>query len=318
LIAYTIKRLLSLAPVLLVISAAVFLLVYITPGDPAALILGMEATPADIAALNHSLGLDRPLGERYLRWMGNLLRGDLGTSFFMQQPVTYAIREHLGPTLTLALTAQLFAIIFAIPLGLIAAKKRNSRIDGFLRIFSLLGVATPGFLLGLFLMLLFAVYLRWLPVAGYAPLSRGFWTHIKYFILPGLSLGLVQSALIMRMTRSSVLEVLHLNYIKTARSRGLGEIRVFLKHAFRNAALPILTVIGQSFGSLITGAVVTESLFNIPGIGQLIINAIKRRDFAVIQGVVLFIALLYAGINLIVDLLYGVLDPRVRLEGRQE
>jgi peptide/nickel transport system permease protein len=202
-------------------------------------------------------------------------------------------------------------------MGMASAKKQGSRIDGFLRLFSLLGVATPGFLLGLFLMLLFAVSLRWLPVAGYAPVSRGLWEHLKYFILPGLSLGLVQSALIMRMTRNSVLEVLHQNYIKTARSRGLTEIRVFLKHAFRNAALPILTVIGQSFGSLITGAVVTESLFNIPGIGQLIINAIKRRDFAVIQGVVLFITLLYAGINLAVDLLYGVLDPRVRLEGRQ-
>jgi peptide/nickel transport system permease protein len=248
--------------------------------------------------------------------MGNLLKGDLGVSYFMRQPVKDAIREHLGPTLTLSLIAQLIALLIAIPGGLISAGNRGSPIDGIFRILSLLGVAIPGFLLGLFLMLIFSVRLRWLPVAGYAPMSKGFWEHIKYFILPGVSLGLVQSALIMRMTRSSVLEVLHQNYIKTARSKGLRELRVLLAHAFRNAALPILTAIGQSFGSLITGAVVTESLFNIPGLGQLIINAIRRRDFMVLQGVVLLVTLLYAGINLITDLLYGALDPRIRLGGK--
>jgi peptide/nickel transport system permease protein len=313
---YTIKRLLSLLPVLFVISVVIFLLVHITPGEPAAAILGMDMTQADADALNKTLGLTGPLPEQYFRWVRNLLRRDLGTSFFMKQPVTEAIREHLGPTLTLALIAQTMAIILAIPLGLLAAKKRNSLTDGILRLLSLLGVAVPGFLLGLFLMLLFAVHLKWLPVAGYAPLSRGLWNHLKYFILPGISLGAVQAALIMRMTRSSVLDVLHMNYIRTARSKGLEEYRVLLKHAFRNASLPILTVIGQSFGELITGAVVTESLFNIPGLGQLIINAITRRDFAVIQGVVLFAALFYAGINLAVDLLYGVIDPRIRLGGK--
>jgi peptide/nickel transport system permease protein len=313
---YAIKRLLSLLPVFFVISVVIFLLVHITPGEPAAALLGMEVTQADVDALNKTLGLDRPLPEQYVRWALNLLRGDLGTSFFMRQPVTEAIREHVGPTLTLALIAQTIAIVLSIPLGLLAAKKRNSPVDGILRVFSLLGVAVPGFLLGLFLMLLFAVRLKWLPVAGYAPLSRGLWNHLKYFILPGISLGAVQAALIMRMTRSSALDVLHMQYIRTARSKGLGENVVLLKHAFRNASLPILTVIGQSFGGLITGAVVTESLFNIPGLGQLIINAITRRDFAVIQGVVLFAALLYAGINLAVDLLYGIIDPRIRLEGK--
>jgi peptide/nickel transport system permease protein len=308
------KRILSLLPVLLVISIFIFLLAYITPGDPAAILLGMDATPADAAALNRRLGLDKPLAERYFIWMGNLLKGDLGTSYFMQQPVSRAIAEHLGPTLTLSLIAQLIAILTAIPTGLIAAEKRGSWLDGLLRGLSLFGVAMPGFLLGLFLMLIFAVTLRWLPVAGYAPLSRGFREYLKYFILPGISLGLVQSALIMRMTRSSTLDVLHRNYITTARSKGLGEGRVLLVHAFRTAALPVLTVIGQSFGSLITGAVVTESLFAIPGLGQLIINAIRRRDFLVIQGVALCVTLLYTGINLVTDLLYGVLDPRVRLE----
>jgi peptide/nickel transport system permease protein len=277
----------------------------------------MDATPADAAALNRRLGLDKPLVERYVIWMGNLLKGDLGTSYFMQQPVSRAIAEHLGPTLTLSLIAQLIAILTAIPAGLMAAEKRGSRLDGLLRFISLLGVAVPGFLLGLFLMLIFSVALRWFPVAGYAPLSRGIGEHLKYFILPGVSLGFVQSALIMRMTRSSVLDVLHQNYIKTARSKGLRENQILLIHAFRTATLPVLTVIGQSFGSLITGAVVTESLFNIPGLGQLIINAIRRRDFLVIQGVVLCVTLLYTGINLATDLLYGILDPRVRLEGRR-
>lgn len=317
-LAYTLKRIVSLLPVLLVISIFIFLLAYITPGDPAAILLGMDATPADAAALNRRLGLDKPLVERYLIWMGNLLKGDMGTSYFMHQPVSRAIAEHLGPTLTLSLIAQLIAILTAIPAGLMAAEKRGSRIDGLLRTLSLFGVATPGFLLGLFLMLIFAVSLRWLPVAGYAPLSRGFWEHIRYFILPGVSLGLVQSALIMRMTRSSVLDVLHRNYITTARAKGLREGRILLVHAFRTAALPVLTVIGQSFGSLITGAVVTESLFNIPGLGQLIINAIRRRDFLVIQGVALCVTLIYTGINLVTDLLYGILDPRVRLEGRRD
>ncbi|MDR0708539.1 MAG: ABC transporter permease [Spirochaetaceae bacterium] len=316
-LAYTLKRILSLLPVLLVISIFVFLLVYITPGDPAAVLLGMDATPADAAALNHRLGLDKPLAERYFIWLGNLLKGDMGTSYFMQQPVSRAIAEHLGPTLMLSFIAQFIAIFTAIPSGLIAAEKRGTRLDVLLRFLSLVGTAIPGFLLGLFLMLIFAVMLQWLPVAGYVPLSRGLGEYIKYFILPGVSLGLVQSALIMRMTRSSVLDVLHQNYIKTARSKGLRENQVLLIHAFRTAALPILTVIGQSFGSLITGAVVTESLFNIPGLGQLIINAIRRRDFLVIQGVVICVTLIYTGINLVTDLLYGILDPRVRLESRR-
>jgi peptide/nickel transport system permease protein len=315
LLAYTLKRILSLLPVLLVISIFIFLLAYITPGDPAAILLGMDATPADAEALNRRLGLDKPLAERYLLWMGSLLKGDLGTSYFMRQPVSSAIAEHLGPTLTLSLMAQLIAVLTAIPAGLIAAKKRGSWLDGLLRATSLFGVAMPGFLLGLFLMLIFSVTLRWLPVAGYAPLSQGVWTHIKYFILPGISLGIVQSALIMRMTRSSALDVLHQNYIRTARSKGLREGRILLVHAFRTAALPILTVIGQSFGTLITGAVVTEALFNIPGLGLLIVNAIRRRDFLVIQGVALCVTLIYTGINLVTDLLYGILDPRVRLEG---
>ena len=215
--------------------------------------------------------------------------------------------------MSLAILAQLIALAIAIPTGIIASYKRGKLIDTALMSASLLGMATPGFLLGLFLMLLFSVQLGWLPVAGYRPLSMGLGTHLHYLILPAFSLGVVQAALIARMTRSSMLDVLYNNYIKTARAKGIPESGVLLKHALKNASLSILTVIGQSFGTLVTGAVVIESLFNIPGMGQLVLNSIKRRDIAVIQGVVLFITLLYVGVNLFVDLMYGVIDPRVRL-----
>lgn len=311
---YLFKRLLSLIPVLFVVSIAIFLIIHITPGDPASSILGLEATQQEIEELNEQMGFNEPMHKQYTNWIGNVLQGDLGDSIFMKQPVIQAIKEHFTPTLSLAVIAQIIAIILAIPFGIIAAYKRGSMLDTFLMSVSLLGMAIPGFLLGLFLMLLFSVKLELLPVAGYRPLSMGLWTHLRYLILPGISLGTVQAALITRMTRSSMLDVLYLNYIKTARSKGIREAAVLLKHALKNAALPILTIIGQSFGTLVTGAVVVESLFNIPGIGQLIMNAIVRRDIAVIQGVVLFVTLIYVGVNLIVDLLYGVFDPRIRLD----
>ncbi|MEC0202131.1 ABC transporter permease [Paenibacillus lautus] len=313
-LAYITKRLLSLIPVLAVVTIAIFLIIHITPGDPAAAILGMEASQEEIQQLNQDLGLDRPILEQYTSWVGNVFKGDLGDSIFMNQPVSEAIAEHITPTLSLAILAQVIAIILAIPFGIIAAYKRGSIADYTLMGISLLGMALPSFLLGLFLMLFVGVKLQWLPVAGYEPLSSGFWEHMKYLILPGISLGTIQAALITRMTRSSMLEVLNLNFIKTARSKGLHEMKVLFKHAFRSAFLPILTVIGQTFGTLVTGAVVVEAIFNIPGLGQLILNSIARRDFAVIQGVVLVVTLMYVTINLIIDLLYGAVDPRVRLE----
>lgn len=312
--AYIIKRLLSLIPVLFVVTITIFLIIHITPGDPAATILGLEATEEQIEALNEELGLNRPITEQYISWVGDLLKGDLGDSIFMHQPVTEAIAEHMGPTISLAILAQVIALILAIPFGIIAAYKRGSIIDVSLMGMSLFGMAIPSFLLGLLLMLVVGVQLQWLPVAGYEPLENGIWAHFQYLILPGISLGAIQAALITRMTRASMLEVLNLNYVKTARSKGLKEFSVLLKHAFRNAFLPILTVIGQTFGTLITGAVVVESIFNIPGLGQLIMNSIERRDFAVIQGVVFVATLMYVSINLIIDLLYGVIDPRVRLD----
>ncbi|OME93837.1 MULTISPECIES: ABC transporter permease [Paenibacillus] len=313
-LAYITKRLLSLIPVLAVVTIAIFLIIHITPGDPAAAILGMEASQEEIQQLNQDLGLDRPILEQYTSWVTNVFKGDLGDSIFMNQPVSEAIAEHVTPTLSLAILAQVIAIILAIPFGIIAAYKRGSIADYTLMGISLLGMALPSFLLGLFLMLFVGVKLQWLPVAGYEPLSSGLWEHMKYLILPGISLGTIQAALITRMTRSSMLEVLNLNFIKTARSKGLHEMKVLFKHAFRSAFLPILTVIGQTFGTLVTGAVVVEAIFNIPGLGQLILNSIARRDFAVIQGVVLVVTLMYVTINLIIDLLYGAVDPRVRLE----
>jgi len=312
--AYISKRLLSLIPVLFVVTIAIFLIIHITPGDPAATILGIEASKEEIQELNEELGLNRPIHEQYISWVAGLMKGDLGDSLFMHQPVRTAIVEHIGPTLSLAIMAQLIALLLAIPFGIIAAYRRGSLADFSLMGVSLLGMAVPSFLLGLFLMLLIGVKLQWLPVAGYEPLSNGIWAHMQYLILPGISLGTIQAALITRMTRASMLEVLNLNYMKTARAKGLNEMRVLLKHAFRNAFLPILTVIGQTFGVLVTGAVVVESIFNIPGLGQLILNSIARRDFAVIQGVVLIVTIMYVAINLFIDLLYGFVDPRVRLD----
>lgn len=313
-IGYILKRVLSLIPVLFVVSVAIFLIVHITPGEPAAVILGLEATEDQVQELREEMGLNLPIYEQYFNWVTDVIHGDLGNSYFMKEPVTEAIMKHLEPTLSLAILGEIVALILAIPVGIIAAYRRGSAIDQSLMVISLLGMAVPSFLLGLLLMLLVGVHLQWLPVAGYEPIPEGLWEHIKYLILPAISLGAIQAALVARMTRSSMLEVLNTNFIKTARSKGVKEYKVVIKHALRNAFLPILTVIGQSFGTLVTGAVVVETIFNLPGIGQLIINSIERRDFAVIQGVVLFVTLVYVLINLIVDLLYGVIDPRVRLE----
>ncbi len=311
---YILKRILSLIPVLFVVSVVIFMIIHITPGDPASVILGEEATPEQIQELRLELGLDEPAIQQYMHWMSNVVRGDFGDSYFMKQSVFSAITSHLGPTLSLAILAQIVALLIAIPAGIMAARKRGSMTDQSIMGLSLFGMAVPSFLLGLFLILLFGVQLQWLPVAGYQPLSDGLWNHLQYLIMPAIALGAIQAALIARMTRTSMLDVLNANFIKTARAKGVKERTVIYGHALRNAFLPILTVIGQTFGTLVAGAVVTETIFNIPGIGQLIINSVERRDYAVIQGVVLFITIAYVFINLIIDLLYGYIDPRVRLD----
>lgn len=311
---YLLKRILSLIPVLFVVSIVIFMIIHLTPGDPASVILGKEATAEQLEALREQLGLNQPLHEQYLNWITGVLQGDLGTSYFMKETVTQAIFDHLKPTLSLVILAEIVALLMAIPIGIAAARRRGSVTDQAIMGFSLLGLSIPSFLLGLFLILLIGVGLGWLPVAGYQPLSAGLWNHLKHLIMPAISLGVVEAALIARMTRSSMLEVLSSNFIKTARSKGAKERIVIYKHALRNAFLPVLTAIGLSIGFLVAGAVVTETIFNIPGIGQLIVNSVERRDYAVIQGVVLFVTLAYVFINLIIDIIYGIIDPRVRLE----
>ncbi|WP_066074469.1 ABC transporter permease [Neobacillus soli] len=312
--AYIIKRLLSLIPVLFIVSIVIFSIIHITPGDPTSFMLGEEATETELAAARTQLGLDLPIYEQYLNWVKKAATGNLGQSYHMNMSVNEAIMSHIGPTLSLAILAEIVALCIAIPLGIIAAVRRGTATDQTVMGISLLGMAIPSFLLALFLVLLIGVKLQWLPVAGYRPLESGLWNHVKYLIMPAISLGTIQAALIARMTRSSMLEVLNTNYIKMARAKGVVEKRVIFNHALQNAFLPILTVIGITFGGLVTGAVVTETIFNIPGIGSLIINSVSKRDYTVIQGVVLFVTFSYVMINLLIDILYGVIDPRVRLE----
>jgi|SRR5699024_1125582 len=311
---YIAKRVLSLIPVLFVVSVVIFGIIHITPGDPAAVILGQEATPEQISELREQLGLNEPIHMQYFNWIQGVVQGDLGTSYFMREPVTKAIMDHLKPTLSVAMLGMVVSLLIAIPIGIAAANRRGTFTDQTIMGFSLLGMSVPSFLLGLLLSLFFGVKLGVLPVAGYQPLSSGLWNHLKYLILPAISLGSIQAALIARMTRTSMLEVLNTNFIKTARSKGVKDRKIVYKHALRNAFLPILTVIGSTLGTLMAGAVVTETIFNIPGIGQLIINSVERRDYSVIQGVVLFVTFIYVFLNLIIDLLYGIIDPRVRFE----
>lgn len=312
--AYLLKRILSTIPVLFIVSVVIFMLIHITPGDPASFILGSEATPEEVENLREQLGLNEPLIQQYAHWIRNLIQGNMGTSYITGNSVGQMIVSHIGPTLSLAIFAEIIAVVIAIPLGIIAAIRRGTLIDQTVMGISLAGMAVPGFLLALLFILFFGVKLQWFPVAGYSPIAGGWENHLRYLIMPAVSLGAIQAALIARMTRSSMLEVLNKNYIKTARSKGVSESGVVFRHALQNAFMPILTVIGQTFGVLVTGAVIIETIFNIPGIGQLIMNSIEKRDYTVIQGIVLFVTLAYVSINLIVDLLYGLIDPKVRLE----
>ena len=311
---YIFRRMLALIPVLAVVAVVDFIIIHLTPGDPAAVMLGSDATEVDLLRLRHQLGLDLPIYIQFGKWVLGVLHGDLGRSVFMDMPVTQAIAQHLGPTLSLTFLAELIAVVFAIPLGVMAANRRGTWIDQSVMIIALLGISIPSFWLGLNFILLFAVKLNLLPAAGYQPLSSGLGNHLRYLIMPAVSLGVMQGALIARMTRSSMLDVLSQNYIRTAESKGLKRRIVIYKHALRNAFIPILTVIGLTFATLIGGAVVTEMVFNIPGIGKLIVNSVLRRDYVVIQGAVLMIAASYVFINLIVDVLYAYIDPRVRLD----
>jgi peptide/nickel transport system permease protein len=312
LIGYLARRILALVPVLLVVGIVVFLLIHLTPGDPAAVILGDSATPARIASLRHELGLDRPLLEQFLSWLGAAVRGDLGNSIFFHQSVVSTIEEHVGPTASLALLAFVMGLLIAIPSALLAVWKRNSFLDPLFMSGSLIGVSLPNFWLSLMLISLFAVNLGWVPVSGYVPLAKGVGPWFSHLILPAFVLAIQQAGLIARMLRDGMLEILHQDYIRTARAKGAPERLVLMKHAFRNALIPTVTVVGSSLAALLGGAVVTEVVFAIPGVGNLIVQSISRRDFPVITGAVMFIALVYVVVNLLVDVVYSALDPRVQ------
>jgi peptide/nickel transport system permease protein len=310
--AYLAARLLSLIPVLLVVAVVIFLLIRLTPGDPARVLAGEDATPEQIRLLRQDMGLEGPLPIQFARWLGRAVQGDLGRSLFNRFPVRRIIGQHVGPTLMLSGMAVAVALCIGIPLGVISAVYRNSWWDQAGLALAMLGAAVPTFWLGLSLIVVFAVNLGWLPSSGFRPLSEGVLRSLGYLILPALTLGVPSSALIIRFVRSSLLDVIATDYVRTARAKGLGERLVIFRHAFRNALVPILTVVGLTFAALMGGAVVTETVFAIPGIGQLVVQSVLRRDYPVIQGVTLVVATSYVMINLLVDLLYFVVDPRVK------
>ena len=309
---YLLRRLLALLPVMLVVVTIVFFLIHLIPGDPVAVILGPEANAEQIEAARRELGLDRPLPEQLVRFYTRLLRGDLGRSYFLDRPVTTALWERAEPTLVLMASALFVAVLIGVPSGIVAGAYPGSGWDRVLMTLALLGVCIPGFWLSLNFIYLFSVRLGWLPVAGYASVFSDPVAAFRYMLLPAVSLGFSQSALIARIARSCMIEVLRQDYIRTARAKGLAERSVIYLHAFRNALVPVVTVIGITMAILIGGAVVTEIVFNIPGLGRLIISAILRRDYPVVQGVVLLTAAAYMLINLVVDMVYAFIDPRIR------
>jgi peptide/nickel transport system permease protein len=310
--AYAVRRVLATIPVMLVVALFVFSLLYIAPGDPAAIIAGDQATPADIERIRESLGLDRPYLVRFGDWLWHILHGDLGTSIFTNLPVTHMIAQRIEPTLSLMLLTIVFSIVIAIPLGVLAAWKHGTWIDRLVMVISVLGFSVPVFVFGYLLAYVFALQLDWLPVQGFTSISDGFWPFLQGLILPTAALGLIYVALLARITRATMLDVLSQDYVRTAKAKGVGQRAVLFVHALKNAAVPIVTVIGNGVALLIGGAVVTESVFAIPGLGRLTVDAILRRDYPIIQGVVLLFSVTYVLVNLVVDLLYTVFDPRIR------
>ncbi len=313
---YAFRRMLALIPTIFIVSIVVFFIVHLTPGDPAAMMLGDDATAEDIAQLHHRLGLDDPLIVQYIRWAWGCLRGNLGYSTAVAgQSVIGLIGSHFMPTILLAVYSQLITIVLALPLGILSAKKRGSITDSVLSVFSMLGISLPSFMLGMGLVLLLAVNFRLLPATGYKnPFTDGVGAFFRYMTLPAVSLGFIHSAYMMRMTKTSMLEVLGSDYIKMARAKGVRESGILFRHAFRNSLLTIITVIGQGFISALAGAAVVERLFGIPGMGSLMVESIDKRDYQVIQGITLIIAMLNVLINLLIDLIYGLADPRIRLK----
>ncbi|MCC7046488.1 MAG: ABC transporter permease [Alphaproteobacteria bacterium] len=311
-IAYIVRRLISMFPVMAVVALFVFLLLHLAPGDPAAIIAGDNATVENIAAIRKALGLDEPLWKQLLVWVWSLVQGDLGKSMFWNEPVTTLIAQRMEPTIALAGTTLFFAVLIAITLGVTAAARVGTGIDRFVMGLAVVGFSVPVFVTGYLLIFLFAIQLKWLPVQGYTPIAEGVGPWIHNLVLPSIALGLAYIALIARITRTTMLDVLAEDYMRTARAKGVAPRPMLLKHALKNAAVPIVTVIGIGVALLIGGVVITETVFNIPGIGRLVVDAIARRDYPIIQGVIMLFSGVYVLVNLLVDLSYTVLDPRIR------
>ena len=309
---YVTRRVLATLPVLGVVAVIVFLLLRLSPGDPAAIIAGDNATVDDIAIIRGQLGLDRPLLEQFVLWLGQILQGDLGNSIYLSRPVLGLIMERVEPTLALSVSTMAFAILLAVPAGVIAAWRAGSWIDQTFMALSVLAFSVPVFLIGYGLVIGLSLTLEILPVQGFVSLSEDPVAFVLHLVLPTMALGLVYTALLARITRATMLETLNEDFIRTARAKGLGEPRVLLLHALKNASVPIVTTIGTGIALLIGGVVVTESVFAIPGIGRLTIEAVLQRDYPVIQGVILVIAGVYVFVNLAIDLTYSLLDPRIR------
>jgi peptide/nickel transport system permease protein len=295
-----------------VVALFVFLLLRLTPGDPAAILAGDNATPEQLERIRTSLGLNEPLYVQFFTWINKLLHGDLGVSLISNVPVLHMIGQRIEPSISIALATIIVAVVVAVPLGVLAAWKQGTWIDRFVMALSVLGFSVPVFVIGYVLIQIFAVDLRWLPVQGFKSLSSGFGPFLERLVLPTLALSFIYVALIARMTRASMLDVLGEDYVRTARAKGIGEIAVLFRHALRNAAVPVITVIGTGFALLISGVVVTESVFNIPGVGRLTVDAVLARDYPVIQAMILLTSLLYVTINLLIDVAYTLLDPRIR------
>ena len=309
---YFVRRVLATIPVIGTVAFFVFSLLYLTPGDPAAVIAGDIATVDDIERIRHQLGLDQPLLPRFWSWASAVLHGDLGISIFTNLPVTQLIGQRVGPTLSLALCTLVVAVLVAVPMGVIAAWKAGRLVDRLVMVFSVAGFSIPVFMLAYLLIYLFAIDLDWLPVQGYTPVREGLWPWLSHLILPSIALGTIYIALIARITRATMLDVLAQDYVRTAHAKGLAPVAVLMRHALKNAAVPIVTIIGIGVALLISGVVVTESVFAIPGIGRLTVDAIIRRDYPIIQGVILIFSAVYVLVNLAVDLSYRLFDPRIQ------
>jgi peptide/nickel transport system permease protein len=309
---FLILRVLQIVLVMVGVTLLCFFMLKITPGDPATAMLGVQASPQEVERLRHSLGLDRPWTIQLGLWAGNLLRGDLGSSYINKKPVSELILTRLPITLELTFFSMVLASLIAIPTGIISAVRRYSWLDYLLTGFSLFGVSMPSFWFGILLILVFSLWLGWLPASGYMPWSRGIWPHLRSLILPGAALGLFLTGALARFTRASVIETLVQDYVRTARAKGLSQRQVVIGHALRNALIPTVTVLGIQFGALLGGAVIIETVFAFPGVGTMLLTAVNQRDYPVVMGVTLFVALLYTLTNLLVDIVYTRLNPRIR------